>query len=176
MKIPEQYRIKNTIKYPTSILVGGMSRLGFEIADSLIEQGGYVIIVDTFTPENIDRLKAFPKETLISFVDYTSLPHLEAEVRRLDYVFYFAHDSQDFTHKISTQEFLNYSNYLDTTLELTSKFQAKFLLTTAIRAHQILMSADQIDPNFGTMVSARHLVYTDMEFQRYAESLAISCV
>ncbi len=173
MAIPEQYRLKNTIKYPTSIIVGGLTRLGFELADSLIEQGGYVIIVDSYTPENIEKLKVFPKETLVSFLDYTSIPHLEEEIRRLDYVFYFAHDSVEYTNVISTQDFLNFSNYLDTTLTLASKFQAKFLLTTAIRAHQLSMPDGGIDLNYGINAATNHTVYTDMEIQRYAESLVM---
>ncbi len=173
MNIPEEYRLKNTIKYPTSIIVGGMNKLGFEIADSLIEQGGYVIIIDTFTPQNIEKLKVFPKDTLISFLDYTSLPHLEEEVRRLDYVFYFAHESSDFVSRISTQEFLNFSNYLDTTLSLAAKFDAKFLLTTAIKAQQILLSSSQFDLNYGLASTASHIIYNDTELQRYAESLTV---
>lgn len=173
MSIPEQYRLKNTIKYPTSVIVGGLTRLGFELADSLIEQGGYVIIVDSYTPENIEKLKVFPKETLVSFLDYTSIPHLEEEIRRLDYVFYFAHDSIEYTNVISTQDFLNFSNYLDTTLALASKFQAKFLLTTAIRAHQLAMPDGGMDANYGINATTSHTVYTDMEIQRYAESLVM---
>ena len=75
--IPDQFKLKNTIKYPTSLIIGGLSKLGLEIADSLIEQGGYVIIVDTYTQENMNKLDVFPQGSLVSFVDYTSIPHLE---------------------------------------------------------------------------------------------------
>lgn len=163
--IPEQFKIKNTVKYPTSILVGGVSALGFEIADTLIEQGGYVIIVDTFTPENIEKLRAFPKDTLISFVDYSSVPHLYEDIRRLDYVFYFNHDALDLTAKISTQEFLNASNTLDAILSLAEQFEAKFLLATSIKAQQLISSSSDIN------LTNHHITYSQMEMQRYSENL-----
>lgn len=173
--IPEQYQLKNTIKYPTSLLIGGLTKLGLEIADSLLEQGGYVIIIDNFSGENIKKLDSFPKGTLVSFLDYTSIPNLDEEIRRLDYVFYFGHESVDFTGKISTQQFLSFSNYLDATLALSAKFDAKFLLTTAIKAHQLVIANQELGLHLGTE-GVKHTVYTNMEVQRYAESLAMEYV
>ncbi len=171
--IQEQYRLKNTIKYPTSLIVGGLSRLGLEIVDSLIEQGGYVIIVDNYSDENIAKLNIFPKGSLVSFIDYTTLAELDEELRRLDYIFYFDHESLDYMSKISTQNFLKFSNYLDNTLNLANKFGSKFLLTTAIRAHQLSLSYDDLSAKYGVDSKERHTVYTEMEVQRYAESLVM---
>jgi nucleoside-diphosphate-sugar epimerase len=171
--IPEQYRLKNTIKYPTSLIVGGLSKLGLEIADSLIEQGGYVILVDTYTDDNVSKLEALPKDALISFLDYTTIPNLDEEIRRLDYVFYFAHDQGDGITNLSTQEFLNFSNYLDSTLSLASRFDAKFLLTTSIKAHQKVVQNEDLQMNYAADSSSKHKIYTNLELQRYAESLTI---
>ena len=124
--IPEQYKIKNTVKHPTSVIVGGLSRLGMEIAESLIEQGGYVIIVDNFTTGSLDKLGNFPKGTLISFVDYQGITSLEDDLRRLDYFFYFAHDNSEDLDKVSSQYFLNFSNYLDVSLNIVANFESKF--------------------------------------------------
>lgn len=172
--IPEKYRLKNTIKYPTSIIIGGLNKLGLEIADSLIEQGGYVIIVDTYTPDADIKLGAFPNNALISFLDYTAIPHLDEDIRRLDYVFYFQHESTDLNKKISTSEFLSLSNYLDSALNLAKKFNAKFLLTTSIKAHQLVIAKQDVHLEFGYgLSSSRHTIYTEMELQKYAESLAM---
>jgi nucleoside-diphosphate-sugar epimerase len=167
-QIPEQLKLKNTIKYPTSIIVGGISALGFELADILIEQGGYVILIDTFTPENIEKLRIFPKDTLISFLDYSSVPHLSEDIRRLDYVFYFNHNSKNLVSQISTQEFLQASNTLDYILSLAHSYDAKFLLTTSIKAQQLFSSADLLNLK---LASSGSTAYTEMEFQRYAENL-----
>ncbi|GIW58914.1 MAG: hypothetical protein KatS3mg086_199 [Candidatus Dojkabacteria bacterium] len=167
-QIPDQFKLKNTIKYPTSIIVGGVSALGFELADVLIEQGGYVILIDTFTPQNLEKLKVFPKDTLVSFLDYSSVPHLSEDIRRLDYVFYFNHGSKDLLSQITTHEFLQASNTLDSVLSLAHAFNAKFLLTTSIKAQQLLLSIE--DLHF-KLKSSFNSAYSEMELQRYSENL-----
>jgi nucleoside-diphosphate-sugar epimerase len=97
---------------------------------------------------------------------------LEEDLRRLDYVFYLDHESRNLEAEVSTQDFLKYSNYLDTVLAVAVKFSAKFALTTSMRAHQMLMDSMDINMNYGTT----HTVYTDMEIQRYAESLTLEYV
>lgn len=174
-----KFKLRNTVKYPTSMLINGLTNLGLELVDSLLDQGGYVILVDNYNYENVSKLvERFGETALISLVDYAAIPHLEEDVRRLDYIFYFAHDSLIAvdTETISTQTFLRYSNYLDALLALATRFEAKFLLTTSVRAHQQLLASKEIDINFGKDVKAKHTVYTDVEVQRYAESLALEYV
>ncbi len=171
MIVPPKLRLKNTIKFPTSVIVGGLNSLGLEIADSLMKQGGYVVIIDAVTKQNIERFDKFPDNAMISFLDYASIPHLEEDIRRLDYVFYFGHHSIDFRNEVSTQEFLTFSNYLDATLALAVKFDARFLLTTSIKAHQILFS-DNGGFDIAIKSSPVH-TYSDMEVQRYAEGLVM---
>ncbi len=167
--IANQFKLKNTVKHPTSLIIGGLTKLGIEIADSLLEQGGYVIIIDTYTEANLEKLNIFPKDSLISFIDYTSLPHLDEEVRRLDYVFYFNHEASSFSDKVTTSEFVKFSNYLDILLSLTKKFDAKFLLSTSIKANQLSVFYDELD----FKRSETHKVYSISELQRHSESLVI---
>lgn len=168
------FKLKSTIKYPTSIIINGLTNLGMEIADSLLAQGGYVIIIDAYNDANLMKLnEKFANNSLLSFLDYSAIPHLEEDIRRLDYVFYLSHAGGASVDEISTQSFLKYSNYLDTTLNLAVKFEAKFLVTTSIKAHQMLMSRMDLDVNFGVRSEVKHTVYTEMEVQRYAESLCL---
>ncbi|MCA9379379.1 DUF4012 domain-containing protein, partial [Candidatus Dojkabacteria bacterium] len=172
-----QYRLKSTVKYPTSLIVNGVSNLGLEIADSLLAQGGYVILIDSYNEQGLQLLEErLGGSNLVSFLDYSAIPHLEEDMRRLDYVFYLGHEEGYSPEQVSTQTFLKYSNYLDTTLSLAGKFEAKFLLTTSIKAHQMLMSRMDFDVNFGTKADSKHSVYTEMEVQRYAESLCMEYV
>lgn len=170
--VAQQFRLKNTVKYPTSLIFGGLSRLGLEITDSLLEQGGYVVIVDTYSDENIAKLQVFPKDSLISFIDYTTLPNLDEDLRRLDYVFFFNHESTDLNRKISTQEFLKFSNYIDTTLSLSTKFEAKFLLTTSIRSHQLNLHND----DYKLYNQEHHKTYSEADLQRHSESMVMEYI
>lgn len=172
--IPEQFRLKNTIKYPTSLIVGGLSRLGLEIADSLIDQGGYVIIADSYNEENLSKLNIFTEETLVSFIDFAELSNLDEDLKRLDYIFYFNHESRDLSSQISTQEFLRSSSHLDTSLSLANKFEAKFLLTTSIRANQLA----QVYGDFSnSALAAEHRpAYTEIEIQKYSEEMTLEYI
>lgn len=169
--IPEELKLKNTVKHPTSLLIGGLNKLGLEIAEALLEQGGYVIFVDNYSEASIKLPEFFKKDSMVSFVDYTTLPHLDEEIRRLDYIFYFLRESVDPDSKVSTQHFLNFSNYLDSSLTLASKFEAKFLLCSTIRAHQQLIFSQDV-----SLQTGKHTIYTETEMQRYAESLTLEYV
>lgn len=172
MKVPEQFKLKNTIKYPTSLLIGGLNKFSLEIASSLIEQGGYTVIVDHVSKDNLDQLYNFEPNSLISLVDYSSLPFLEEDLRRLDYIFYFNHQITEYYKKISTQDFLSFSNYLDTTLSLGSKFNAKVLLTSSIKANQVSQSDSNLFSDLEVEASPTH-IYTELEMHRYAEGLVL---
>jgi nucleoside-diphosphate-sugar epimerase len=168
----KRLQLKSTIKYPTSLIVNGVTPLGLQIAEALMEQGGYVVLIDTYNDQNIAKImEHIGEQMLFSFLDYSSIPHLEEDLRRLDYVFYLNHDSIDLAKEVSTQTFLKYSNYLDTALALAVKFEAKFLLTTSVRAHQMLLTNMDMEVNYGKSADRKHSVYTEMEVQRYAESL-----
>ena len=164
-------KLENTIKYPTSLIVRGADALGLEIAKSLLEQGGYVIIIDNDGENSEMLLRELADHKQFSLVDFSALPSLEEDLRRLDYVFYLQHKTSNLTEKISSQEFLQASNYLDSVLDITAKFEAKFLLTTAVKAHQINLGNEDLELNYGTSVRDRHNVYTEGEIQRYCESL-----
>ncbi len=175
----QQFKLRSTIKYPTSLLVNGVTQLGLEVAESLLEQGGYVVLVDTYSELNIRKIaEKLGDSSLVSFIDYAAIPHLEEDLRRLDYVFYFAHEGLEAGENggVSTQSFLKYSNYLDTVLSVTAQFEAKFLLTTSIRSHLQLMDNMDIEVNYGKSAISRHTVYTNMEVQRYSESLTLEYV
>lgn len=171
-------KIRSTVKYPTTLIINGCtSSLAIELADSLLEQGGYVIIVDNTTEENIRKIDSLGANNLLTFIDHSELITFSEQIRRLDYVFYFGHESVDLTKEISTQKFLDYSNFLDNVMELNMKFEAKFMLTTSVKAHQMVMANKETDFNYGASTSAKkHSVYTEMELQRYAESLVIEYI
>lgn len=147
--------------------------MGMEITETLLEQGGYVIIVDTYNEKKLEMLSQFNDDELVSFLDYTILPHLDEEVRRLDYVFYFTNEDGEEVRKITSHDFLNFSNYFDATLALAAKFEAKFLLGTSIKAHQQILAKEEVLLNFGSKSEDKHMFYTNLECQRYAESLTM---
>ena len=164
-------RLENTIRYPTSLIVRGADTLGIEIAKSLLEQGGYVIIIDNDGANSQQLLEELKDYKLFSLIDFDSVASLDEDLRRLDYVFFLQHKTSNLNERISSQEFLQSSNYLDSILDLTAKFEAKFLLTTSIKAHQINFGKEDFELNYGVSVNNSHMMYSDADIQRYAESL-----
>jgi nucleoside-diphosphate-sugar epimerase len=161
--------IKNTNKFPTSLVISGMSNIGLELTELLLEQNGYVVIVDNFNDSNVALIhQKFGKGANISLVDYSSIPYLQEDLRRLDYVFHLEYLAVETEESITTQEFLQQSNYLDNLLQLAIKFSARFLLASSIRGAQIELSNQDI-------ISGKNnvSVYTNVTSQKYAESLTL---
>lgn len=167
-EIMEKEKIKSTSKYPTTLIVKGVNYLGIEIAKTLIEQGGYVIIIDELFEHHKEILNEVSNEKLLTILDIGAIATIEDELRRLDYVFYFGHENKNFISEISSQQFLQESNYLDSVLDLSIKFDAKFLLTTSIKAHQIILEGSDLSMSPKTLPK-----YSETEIQRYAENLTL---
>ncbi len=164
-------KLKNTLKFPTSIIVRGQDLLGIELAKSLLEQGGFVILIDKGSQEVSKYIHLISHYENLVILDYSGLVDLTQELRRLDYVFYLNHQIADLTQKVSTHENLQASNYLDAVLDLTAKFDAKFLLSTSIKAHQQLVSDRVLDFNYNINSQENYTIYSELDIQRYAESL-----
>lgn len=164
--------LKKTIKYPTSLIVGGIDAIGIELAKALLEQGGFVIIVDNVDEgflEVIDELREF---SLFAYFDYSQVLRFEDYLRRLDYVFYLSHNINSLDTEISSQDFLEFSKFLDQVLVLSTKYNSKFLGSTSIAAHQNLVENKIHAIELGD-IDRINTVYTQAEIQRYTESLAL---
>jgi len=169
--LTNRVKLYNSSRYPTSIIIRGADSLGLEIGKSLLEQGGYVIFLDDSTRENDRIFEELKEYKLFTILDFSSISILENDLRRLDYVFYFQHQATSLTDTVSSQVFLQSSNYLDTLLDLSVKFEAKFLLTTSIKAHQMYFSNKSVDLNYSLDNQDRNSNYSELEIQRYSESL-----
>ena len=123
-----RYKSKALQKRPLSLIIGGVNKLGFELAELLLQNDGYVVFIDNYNAENIKKLSVFSKDSLISFHDYSFIDSLDENLKRLDYVFYFSHECIKID-KSNSKYFSKRNNYLDIILSLTSKYKAKFLLT-----------------------------------------------
>ena len=172
----EKNKLKSSIKYPTSLIIKGNNFLGVEIAKSLIEQGGYVIVIDQDVESTLKRYEDVSNKKLLTVLDLTAIDYLDEDLRRLDYVFYLGHEANGITNDISSQELLQSSNYLDMIIRLTHKFEAKILLSSSIHAYQAMMTNGNVDTNFEIPRQSSQTMYTQMEIQRYSESLLLESV
>lgn len=126
-----KYKSKSNQKRPLSIIVNGVNRLGFELADILLQNNGYVILIDELNDINERKVASFSKDSLVSFLDYSSIPNLDEDLKRLDYVFYFNNECLD-EKKTGDKITLKRKSYLDTILSLSAKYGAKYLMTRSL--------------------------------------------
>lgn len=164
--------LKNTIKYPTSLIVGGVDVMGIELAKALLEQGGFVIMVDKIDEAFLEVIEELQEYKLFVYYDYSQLLRFEDYLRRLDYVFYLSHNINSLETEVSSQDFLEFSKYLDQVLLLSTRYNAKFLASTSITAHQNLVESKIHNMDMGES-DRIHTVYNQAEIQRYTESLAL---
>ncbi len=66
----EKQKLKSSIKYPTTIIIRGNNFLAFEVAKSLIEQGGYVIIIDYDIDALEKRYESILDTKLLTLLDF----------------------------------------------------------------------------------------------------------
>lgn len=150
-----KYKSKTYQKRPLSIIVGGVNKLGIELADILLQNNGYVLFVDNYNKENLKKLDTFSKDSLISFIDYSALTTLDEDLKRLDYVFFL---NNGCLLESASQKYLSKrKNYLDIILSLSAKYRAKFLLSTSIHSQTDSEAPDNI--------------IFDIEFKKYSEKL-----
>ncbi len=167
--MPKLGKIKYTTAYPTSIIVNGLDMFGYQLAKSLTEQGGYVIIIDNL--EDNHMIEEFTSLRNIAFLDFDGIADMVEEMRRLDYVFYLNHSTFNPKNEISSQDFLSFSNYLDQILKLASDFNALFSLTNSIEAHKVLLSANKFENLKSDDPAKDYLNYSNAEFVRYSENI-----
>lgn len=148
---------KKYSKKPIAIIVNGANSIGIKLAELLIENNSFVIFIDD--PKSKVELDSFSKNDPISFKSKDSIPFLDEEINRLDYLVYLNHRRSD-----SKEE------SLDTLLALATKNKAKFLLTKNLK------SSEEEDINLvteyikkvklnGRIVFVGEIIGDDMDFE-----------
>lgn len=154
---------------PVAIIFSGACALGVELANLLVEQGSFVIVIDEYSQKKKHKVRSLLDKDLFAFIDVSGTASLADSVERIDYIFCLNHDIGDPEEEVSTSEFLEKSNTIDTLLQLGVDKQSKFLLTSSIRIHEILQAKKSISLDLD--IEDEDLSYTVLEVQRYAENL-----
>lgn len=160
---------KNDIKkikanVPVSVILHGGQGLGFFLAQTLVSQGGKVIVIDNYSTKTkpfIDKLKKLGD---VTFFDFKGLDDFYTRIGRIDYMIYLANEYVEEKDIFDSKEFFSQSKILDKTLEITQKFRSKFSLVTSLRLNKEL--AKQIQSVNASSPSP----YSNIELQKYFET------
>ncbi len=155
-------KIKMNKANPTTLILGGVNFLGQELVESLIDQKGFVIMLDDINKGNIEYVRKYLDSDLFLFTDNSTLGELKDELSRIDYIVYLTDLVSSSNTEIESEEFLKRSNLLSETLKLSLHFKSKFVLCTSLPVFE--------NSSVTTKSKSIH-DYDVTELQRYSESL-----
>jgi len=157
-------KIKYNKANPTTLIVGGVNFLGQELVESLIDQKGFVIMLDDINKGNIEYIRKYLDNELFLFTDNSTLTELKEELSRIDYIIYLTDLVSSSNSEIESEEFLKRSNLLSETLKLSLHFKSKFVLCSSLPIFE--------SSSLTTGKKSRDIHDYDVtELQRYSESL-----
>jgi nucleoside-diphosphate-sugar epimerase len=157
-------KIKMNKANPTTLIVGGVNFLGQELVESLIDQKGFVIMLDDINKGNIEYVRKYLDSDLFLFTDNSTLGELKDELSRIDYIIYLTDLVSASNTEIESEEFLKRSNLLSETLKLSLHFKSKFVLCTSLPVFE--------NSSVTTSKKSKSIHDYDVtELQRYSESL-----
>ncbi|QQR93310.1 hypothetical protein IPJ91_02520 [bacterium] len=163
-------KINNYKSTPTTLIYGGANKLGIELSYSIINNGGFVIMIDEFSDDILRSVSELSKSELFLFLDVSSLNDISEELERLDYVFYILNSENDPSKSISSDYFLHSSNTLSKVVKIAIAYKARFELIDSIKSHQYLLSYRLQNVAYN---GDNAMNYTFYEIQRYLESLTL---
>lgn len=155
-------KIKSNV--PVTVILYGGQGLGFFLAQTLVSQGGKVVIADEFnskTKPYIDKLKKLGD---VTFFDLKGLEDFYQKVGRIDYFIYLLDQYVNEKDLFTSKEFFAQSKYMDMTLETAQRFKSKFSLVTSLRLNKELSKQVQ------SVNASAPSPYSNIELQKYCET------
>ncbi len=149
---------------PITVIVHGGNRLGSLITKILVEQGGYVVLIDKFDNTTRKYISELKKSELVDFFDFKGFNSLFSNIKRFDYLYYLLEDKLA-QGQFESKEFLSETKYLETCLGETKKNDAKFSLVTSLKLNKEL-----VERTDGSKISVP-APYSDIELQKYCETM-----
>ncbi len=149
---------------PITIIVHGGNRLGYLIAKTLVEQGGYVVIIDKFNSETKNYISELKKSDLVDFFDFKGYESLFKNIKRFDYLYYILNDKLAQTD-FESKDFLLETKYLELSLTQVKKNDAKFSLITSLALNR------ELAKRVNNESLAKPSAYSNVELQKYCETM-----
>lgn len=150
---------------PISIIIHGGDYLGFLLAQTLIEQGSQVVIIDKYTNSTKKYAAQLKKGGDITFVNFKGAKSFLENLKRIDYLYYNLNNKLEQKQNFTSKDFLIETDTLNLSLKYSQKFKAKISIITSLRLNREL--SNTINRNDVVQPSP----YSNIELQKYCENL-----
>jgi len=164
--MPKSRNLKIKSQVPVSVIVHGGDYLGYLLAQTLIEQGSQVVIIDKFTSQSKKYTNLLKKEGNITFINFKSAKSFLEELSRIDYLFYNLNSMLIETPQLESKDFLIETDNLNLALKSALKSKAKISIITSLRLNREL--ANRVNNENLSEPSP----YSNIELQKYCENLS----
>lgn len=160
----QNFKVKS--QAPVSVIVHGGDYSGFLLAQTLIEQGSQVIIIDKFTSQSKKYTNQLKKDGAVTFINFKSSQSFLEELSRIDYLYYNLNTFLEENKTLESKDFLVETDNLNLALKSAQKFKAKISILTSLRLNRDL--ANRVNNENLSQPSA----YSNLELQKYCENLS----
>jgi nucleoside-diphosphate-sugar epimerase len=151
---------------PLSIIFHGGDYLGFLLAQTLIEQGSQVVIIDKFTSKTKKYTNQLKKNGKVTFINFKNAKSFLQDLSRIDYLYYNLNSRLQENPTLESKDFLIETDNLNLALKSAQKFKAKISLITSLRLNRELANSVN-NENL-----AQPSPYSNIELQKYCENLS----
>ncbi|KUK75976.1 MAG: hypothetical protein XD93_1167, partial [candidate division WS6 bacterium 34_10] len=151
---------------PLSVIVHGGDYLGFLLAQTLLQQGSQVVIIDKFTSESKKYTNQLKKEGNITFINFKNSKSFLENLSRIDYLYYNLNHKLHQEETLDSKDFLSETDNLNLSLKVAQNSKAKISLITSLRLNREL--ANRVNNENLAQPSP----YSNMELQKYCENMA----
>ncbi len=149
---------------PITLIIHGGNRLGYKLTKALVDQKGYVVVIDKFNATTRKYVSELKKSELVDFFDFKGFDSVFKNIKRFDYVYYLLEDKLA-QEEFDSKEFLSETKQLELSLTHTKKNDAKFALITSLKLNRELANRTN------NTKLATPTPYSNIELQKYCETL-----
>jgi nucleoside-diphosphate-sugar epimerase len=151
---------------PLSVIVHGGDYLGFLLAQTLLQQGSQVVIIDKFTSKSKKYTNQLKKEGNITFINFKNSKSFLENLSRIDYLYYNLNHKLHQEDTLDSKDFLSETDNLNLSMKIAQNSKAKISLITSLRLNREL--ANRVNNENLAQPSP----YSNMELQKYCENMA----
>jgi len=163
MSKKESLKIKN--QTPISIIMHGGDYLGYLLAQTLLEQGSQVVIIDKYTSTTKKYTNQLKKGGNVTFINFKGAKTFLKNLGRIDYLYYNLNNRLQQNETFESKDFLIETDNLNLSLKHAQKFKAKISILTSLRLNREL--ANKVNNE----KLAQPSPYSNIELQKYCENL-----